>query len=740
MESESMEIDRGNPPVTEKKEIKQIVLVLMGLPGSGKSTFCDEVMKISSRPWARVCQDTINKGKAGTKIQCLSSAASALKDGQSVIIDRCNIGREQRADFLKLGGSHMEKHAVVLDLPSKLCVSRSVKRTGHEGNLQGGKAAAVVNQMASKKELPKLSEGFNRITFCQDEKDVKEAINVYGSLGQLDSLPSGCFGQKKSDTKIQVGIMKFLKKAEPPRTGSDSTARQKLIPNDSSINKDSGLQETKMGSVPSGDALEKLEKGDKLDTTSTSGGGDADSIPTLAFPSISTADFQFNLDKASDIIVEKVEEFIHRIGEARLVLVDLSHGSKILSLVKTKAARKNLDSQKFFTFVGDITRLRSQRGLHCNVIANAANWRLKPGGGGVNAAIFSAAGPELEIATKEKAVTLKPGKSVVVPLPSSSPLFAKEGVTHVIHVLGPNMNPKRPDCLKDDYTQGCKILREAYSSLFEGFVSTVKSHGVGRSSESGDIQEIIPKNEDQKGKRGAVYEHDNNKKCKGLQQDSKLDVSNEIEEKKVDKTKAWAPWTQALHNIAMHPDNHNNIVLEVSDDVVVINDAYPKAQKHLLVIARVEGLDSIADVRLEQISLLKKMHDVGMKWAEKFLHENKSLLFRLGYHSVPSMRQLHLHVISQDFDSSHLKNKKHWNSFNTPFFLDSVDVIKEVEDVGSITSKNDKFMTMELRCHRCRSAHPNMPRLKSHITSCRAPFPPALLQNGCLVSSQDTPC
>lgn len=298
-----------------------------------------------------------------------------MKDGKSVFIDRCNIDREQRADFLKLGGPQTEKHAVVLDLPAKLCISRSVKRTGHEGKLQGGKAAAVVNHMVPKKELPKLSEGFNRITFCQNERNVKEAIDVYGSLGPLDSLPSGCFGQKNSDTKIQVGIMKFLKKADPSgNAGSKPTVCQKLIPNDSSMEKGSGLQGTKLGSHPSGDALEKLEKGDELDITSTSGAIAADSIPTLAFPSISTADFQFNLEKASDIIVEKVEEFISRIGKARLVLVDLSHGSKILSLVKTKAAQKNLDSNKFFTFVGDITRLHSQRGLHCNVIANAANW------------------------------------------------------------------------------------------------------------------------------------------------------------------------------------------------------------------------------------------------------------------------------------------------------------------------------------------------------------------------------
>lgn len=32
------------------------MVILVGAPGSGKSTFCQDVMKISSRPWVRVCQ------------------------------------------------------------------------------------------------------------------------------------------------------------------------------------------------------------------------------------------------------------------------------------------------------------------------------------------------------------------------------------------------------------------------------------------------------------------------------------------------------------------------------------------------------------------------------------------------------------------------------------------------------------------------------------------------------------
>lgn len=100
----------------------------------------------------------------------------------------------------------------------------------------------------------------------------------------------------------------------------------------------------------------------------------------------------------------------------------------------------------------------------------------------------------------------------------------------------------------------------------------------------------------------------------------------------------------------------------------------------------------------------------------------------------PSMRQLHLHVISQDFDSKHLKNKKHWNSFNTPFFRDSVDVLEELSKYGKATVRDDdSFRSMELRCHRCRSAHPNIPRLKTHISFCQAPFPRELLQNARLV-------
>ncbi|CAM0872712.1 unnamed protein product [Alopecurus aequalis] len=761
----------GEGAETKEGVGKQVVVVLVGPPGSGKSTFAEAVIggaAAAGRPWARVCQDTIGKGKAGTKIQCLKAAADALKEGKSVLIDRCNLEREQRADFVKLGCTvQADVHAVFLDLPAKVCISRSVSRTGHEGNVQGGMAAMVVNRMLKKKETPLLTEGFSRIMVCQDDNDIKKAVDTYSALGSSDCLASGVFGQK-SKVPVQAGIMRFLKKVD---TSSVEKSSGTMLTS-SERKPDQQNTSLKQDNLEAGGTC-SMEVENKPNNMKGNEEQNKESVPsdinshTLAFPSISTADFQFDLERASDIIVDAATEFVQKHDNGRLVLVDLSQKSRILSLVKDKAAKKSIDSSRFFTFVGDITQLKSKGGLQCNVIANAANWRLKAGGGGVNAAIFNAAGEALQRATKECADTLRPGSSVAVPLPSTSPLHQQEGVTHVIHVLGPNMNPMRPDCLKDDYTKGCKILHDAYTSLFENFASIVQSHKVKQNDETSSkksVSGVISPN-DSKMKRQESHDSERAKKYKLFPpiltsrqnhehkgtntrncHDNSMgssDAPNEAREEDSKKNgavsnKTWGSWAQALYEVAMHPEKYKNSdsILETSDEVVVLKDLYPKAKKHVLVISRTDGLDSLADVKKEHLSLLRSMHSVGVKWAQKFLEEDASLTFRLGYHSVPSMRQLHLHVISQDFNSPSLKNKKHWNSFTTAFFLDSVDVIDEVDQHGSATiSPDEKLLAMELRCHRCRSAHPNIPKLKSHIAACKSSFPSHLLKKDKLLSA-----
>ena len=131
------------------------------------------------------------------------------------------------------------------------------------------------------------------------------------------------------------------------------------------------------------------------------------------------------------------------------------------------------------------------------------------------------------------------------------------------------------------------------------------------------------------------------------------------------------------------------------------------------------------------------------------------LTFRAGFHVVPSMKHLHLHVISQDFDSARLKNKKHYNSFTTPFFIDVEAAMDELlagegregrgegggeggeggggggegDSLGLEYPSSrrrreaDSLIKGPLRCHWCGEEQRNIPQLKGHIATCLGGLP-----------------
>lgn len=115
-----------------------------------------------------------------------------------------------------------------------------------------------------------------------------------------------------------------------------------------------------------------------------------------------------------------------------------------------------------------------------------------------------------------------------------------------------------------------------------------------------------------------------------------------------------------------------------------------------------------------------------------------------GYHLVPSLYPIHLHILSDDMDSTHMKHKKHWNSFTTAFFVPPTRVEAcwaktqtqtQVQththtqgwslgrqlraDVEMQTGLTPAALLQEsLACHRCIQPLPNMPALKRHIAHC----------------------
>ena len=161
--------------------------------------------------------------------------------------------------------------------------------------------------------------------------------------------------------------------------------------------------------------------------------------------------------------------------------------------------------------------------------------------------------------------------------------------------------------------------------------------------------------------------------------------------------------------------------------MVLMLDKFPKARRHALVVARDPSLESIAALRGSPVhlELLEHMRAVGSRWAAEQAAADASLpAFKFGFHSIPSMRQLHLHVISQDFDSPALKNKKHWLSFTSPFFMALDDAVAQLSAAGPHGGlaldppAAEALLSGPLRCHGCDAVMPTMPALKSHITAC----------------------
>ncbi|XP_046325686.1 aprataxin-like isoform X1 [Haliotis rufescens] len=169
-------------------------------------------------------------------------------------------------------------------------------------------------------------------------------------------------------------------------------------------------------------------------------------------------------------------------------------------------------------------------------------------------------------------------------------------------------------------------------------------------------------------------------------------------------------WSQGLLSSMDDPE----LRVDADDKVVIIKDKYPKALHHFLILPK-EKIANLKKLKSEHILLLKHIHKKGIEIAEK---ADKNLQFRFGYHAVPSMSHLHMHVISQDFNSPFLKTKKHWNSFTTEYFIDSKDILDQLEDKGRVetnTTENEQLLKRELRCHKCSKMFSTMPALKSHI-------------------------
>lgn len=114
---------------------EQGLVLLMGIAGSGKSTFAakhfSETEIVSSdRCRALVCDDEANQKVSEDAFQILHSLVDKrLKHGRQVVVDATNLTRELRAPLLGFAREHgVPASLVIFDLPQDLCRRRNGAR------------------------------------------------------------------------------------------------------------------------------------------------------------------------------------------------------------------------------------------------------------------------------------------------------------------------------------------------------------------------------------------------------------------------------------------------------------------------------------------------------------------------------------------------------------------------------------------------------------------------------------
>lgn len=192
-------------------------------------------------------------------------------------------------------------------------------------------------------------------------------------------------------------------------------------------------------------------------------------------------------------------------------------------------------------------------------------------------------------------------------------------------------------------------------------------------------------------------------------------------------TSSRSPWTgfdkNILYQYLRRPSEYADSIVFSNEMCTVIKDAYPKAATHLLLIPN-ESFLNIQEVRQlvpSHCEKVRQLHAVARRIAGE--RDSTDNVIKIGYHGIPSLYPLHIHIVSGDFDSPCLKNKKHWNSFTSDYFV-SIDLVESWLSRGVTASSQmytvdeyDAMLTMPLRCNCCGKGMKNILTLKEHISS-----------------------
>ncbi|AYV75980.1 MAG: hypothetical protein Terrestrivirus4_28 [Terrestrivirus sp.] len=136
---------------TIKSNSKGELIMLIGLPGSGKSTF-SEYLKDK---YYIISQDEI-----GSRSKCEELMGKMIKQN-SIILDRCNVEADDRHTWFKLAFEPKSCIAIFFDIDPTICKKRVTNRVNHKTIEYGSKSAGnIIDGFYKKLQPPSINENF----------------------------------------------------------------------------------------------------------------------------------------------------------------------------------------------------------------------------------------------------------------------------------------------------------------------------------------------------------------------------------------------------------------------------------------------------------------------------------------------------------------------------------------------------------------------------------------------------